>query len=102
FAVGDHVLHGLGWREIADMPAKHAVKVDPDIAPLSAYLGVLGMPGLTAYAGLFEVASFKEGDAVFVSGAAGAVGSQVGQLAKLKGASRVIGSAGSDEKVKLL
>lgn len=60
------------------------------------------MTGLTAYAGLFEVASFKEGDAVFVSGAAGAVGSQVGQLAKLKGASRVIGSAGSDEKVKLL
>ncbi|MFH8885219.1 NADP-dependent oxidoreductase [Streptomyces californicus] len=102
FAVGDHVLHGLGWREIADMPAKHAVKVDPDLAPLSAYLGVLGMTGLTAYAGLFDVASFKEGDAVFVSGAAGAVGSQVGQMAKIKGASRVIGSAGSDEKVKLL
>ena len=60
------------------------------------------MTGLTAYAGLFDVASFKEGDAVFVSGAAGAVGSQVGQIAKLKGASRVIGSAGSDEKVKLL
>ncbi|KUJ41808.1 NADP-dependent oxidoreductase, partial [Streptomyces albus subsp. albus] len=102
FAVGDHVLHGLGWREIADVPAKHAVKVDPGLAPLSAYLGVLGMPGLTAYAGLFDVASFKEGDAVFVSGAAGAVGSQVGQMAKIKGASRVIGSAGSDEKVKLL
>ncbi|MEU2996773.1 MULTISPECIES: NADP-dependent oxidoreductase [unclassified Streptomyces] len=102
FAVGDHVLHGLGWREIADLPARHAVKVDAGIAPLSAYLGVLGMPGLTAYAGLFEVASFKEGDAVFVSGAAGAVGSQVGQMAKLRGASRVIGSAGSDEKVKLL
>ncbi|MFJ3595367.1 NADP-dependent oxidoreductase [Streptomyces sp. NPDC090126] len=102
FAVGDHVLHGLGWREIADLPARHAVKVDAGIAPLSAYLGVLGMPGLTAYAGLFEVASFKEGDAVFVSGAAGAVGSQVGQMAKLRGASLVIGSAGSDEKVKLL
>lgn len=101
-AVGDHVLHGLGWREYADVPAKHAVKVDASLAPLSAYLGVLGMTGLTAYAGLFEVASFKEGDAVFVSGAAGAVGSQVGQMAKLKGASRVIGSAGSDEKVKLL
>lgn len=101
-AVGDHVLHGLGWREYADVPAQHAVKVDPDLAPLSAYLGVLGMTGLTAYAGLFEVASFKEGDAVFVSGAAGAVGSQVGQMAKLRGASRVIGSAGSDEKVKLL
>ncbi|MGW0549328.1 NADP-dependent oxidoreductase [Streptomyces altiplanensis] len=102
FAVGDHVLHGLGWREYADVPAQHATKVDASLAPLSAYLGVLGMPGLTAYAGLFEVASFKEGDAVFVSGAAGAVGSQVGQLAKLRGASRVIGSAGSDEKVKHL
>ncbi|MET9670349.1 NADP-dependent oxidoreductase [Streptomyces sp. NPDC006475] len=102
FAVGDHVLHGLGWREYADVPAKHATKVDGSVAPLSAYLGVLGMPGLTAYAGLFEVASFKEGDAVFVSGAAGAVGSQVGQMARIKGASRVIGSAGSDEKVKLL
>src|SRR6478735_3576254 len=101
-AVGDHVLHGLGWREYADVPAKHAVKVDPSLAPLSAYLGVLGMTGLTAYAGLFDVASFKPGDAVFVSGAAGAVGSQVGQMARIKGASRVIGSAGSDEKVKLL
>ncbi|WP_434589100.1 NADP-dependent oxidoreductase [Streptomyces sp. A5-4] len=102
FAVGDHVLHGLGWREYADVPAQYATKVDASLAPLSAYLGVLGMTGLTAYAGLFEVASFKEGDAVFVSGAAGAVGSQVGQMAKLKGASRVIGSAGSAEKVKHL
>ncbi|WP_335932220.1 NADP-dependent oxidoreductase [Streptomyces sp. PTD5-9] len=101
-AVGDHVLHGLGWREYAEVPAKHAVKVDASLAPLPAYLGVLGMPGLTAYAGLFEVASFKEGDAVFVSGAAGAVGSQVGQMARIRGASRVIGSAGSDEKVALL
>ncbi|MEU3399081.1 NADPH-dependent curcumin reductase CurA [Streptomyces filamentosus] len=102
FAEGDHVLHGLGWREYASVPAQHATKVDPELAPLSTYLGVLGMTGLTAYAGLFETASFKEGDAVFVSGAAGAVGSQVGQLARLKGASRVIGSAGSDEKVKWL
>ncbi|MEU8351073.1 NADP-dependent oxidoreductase [Streptomyces sp. NPDC048845] len=102
FAVGDHVLHQLGWREYATLDARHAVKVDPDAAPLPAYLGVLGMPGLTAYAGLLEVASFKEGDAVFVSGAAGAVGSQVGQIAKLKGASRVVGSAGSDEKVRVL
>ncbi|NGO79240.1 NADP-dependent oxidoreductase [Streptomyces sp. YC504] len=102
FAEGDHVLHGLGWRDYADVPAKHAKKVDPDVAPLSTYLGVLGMTGLTAYSGLLEVASFKEGDAVFVSGAAGAVGSQVGQIARLKGASRVIGSAGSDDKVKLL
>ncbi|MBD0747168.1 NADP-dependent oxidoreductase [Streptomyces sp. CBMA152] len=102
YAVGDHVLHGLGWREYADVDAKHATKVDASLAPLSAYLGVLGMPGLTAYAGLFEVASFKEGDSVFVSGAAGAVGSLVGQMARIKGASRVIGSAGSDEKVKWL
>ncbi|EHN73367.1 MULTISPECIES: NADP-dependent oxidoreductase [Streptomyces] len=102
FAAGDHVLHFFGWREYAALDAKNAVKVDPDAAPLSTYLGVLGMTGLTAYAGLLRTASFKEGDSVFVSGAAGAVGSQVGQIARLKGASRVIGSAGSDEKVKLL
>ncbi|KIZ18487.1 NADP-dependent oxidoreductase [Streptomyces natalensis] len=101
-AVGDHVLHALGWREYAVLDARHATKVDPSLASPTAYLGVLGMPGLTAYAGLLEVASFKEGDVVFVSGAAGAVGSEVGQIARLKGASRVIGSAGSDEKVKLL
>jgi len=101
-AVGDHVLHFLGWREYAVVNADTAIKVDPDAAPLSTYLGVLGMTGLTAYAGLLRVADFKEGDTVFVSGAAGAVGGQVGQIAKLKGASRVIGSAGSDDKVKLL
>ncbi|MFG5723963.1 NADP-dependent oxidoreductase [Streptomyces murinus] len=101
-AVGDHVLHSLGWREYAVVDAQRSVRVDPEAAPLSAYLGVLGMTGLTAYAGLLRTASFKEGDIVFVSGAAGAVGSQVGQIAKLKGASRVIGSAGSDEKVRLL
>ncbi|MGY1451631.1 NADP-dependent oxidoreductase [Streptomyces sp. SS8] len=102
FAPGEHVLHGLGWREYATLDAKHAAKVSAESAPLTTYLGVLGMPGLTAYAGLLEVASFREGDAVFVSGAAGAVGSQVGQIARLKGASRVIGSAGSDEKAALL
>lgn len=102
-AVGDHVVHGLGWREIAVLPAAQtqpAAQVEG--LSLSANLGVLGMPGLTAYAGLLDVASFKEGDAVFVSGAAGAVGSLVGQLAKLKGASLVVGSAGSDEKVEWL
>ncbi|MFC9929600.1 NADP-dependent oxidoreductase [Streptomyces sp. NPDC127190] len=113
-SVGDHVLHFLGWREYAVVDAQQAVKVGPAAVPavkvdaeshevpLSTYLGVLGMTGLTAYAGLLRTASFKEGDTVFVSGAAGAVGSQVGQIAKLKGASRVIGSAGSDDKVKLL
>ncbi|GGU83153.1 NADP-dependent oxidoreductase [Lentzea flava] len=101
-AVGDNVLHGLGWRDYAVVPAAHTVKVDPNVAPLSAYLGVLGMPGLTAYAGLLATAEFKPGDVVFVSGAAGAVGQLVGQIARLKGASRVIGSAGSPEKVKYL
>ena len=102
FAPGDHVVHGLGWREYATLDAEHAGKVDAAAAPLTAYLGVLGMPGLTAYAGLLEVAAFKPGDVVFVSGAAGAVGSIVGQIARIKGASRVIGSAGSDEKVARL
>ncbi|WP_075661659.1 NADP-dependent oxidoreductase [Streptomyces acidiscabies] len=101
-AVGDHLLHFGGWREYATFDAKQSVKVDPEAAPLSTYLGALGMTGLTAYAGLLRTGAFKEGDSVFVSGAAGAVGSQVGQIAKLKGASRVIGSAGFDEKVKLL
>ncbi|WP_030419704.1 NADP-dependent oxidoreductase [Streptomyces sp. SCSIO 75703] len=102
FAPGDHVLHFLGWREYAVLDARHAVRVDPDAAPLSTYLGVLGMTGLTAYAGLLRVAALREGDTVFVSGAAGAVGGQVGQIARLKGASRVVGSAGSDAKVRLL
>ncbi|ANZ36544.1 NADP-dependent oxidoreductase [Lentzea guizhouensis] len=101
-AVGDHVLHGFGWREYAVVSGAHAVKVDPSVAPLTAYLGVLGMPGLTAYAGLLSTAEFKEGDTVFVSGAAGAVGQVVGQIARLKGAARVIGSAGSAEKVEYL
>ncbi|WP_410638195.1 NADP-dependent oxidoreductase [Amycolatopsis sp. lyj-346] len=99
---GDHVLHQAGWRTHAVLDAGRYVKVDAAAAPLSTYLGVLGMPGLTAYAGLLESAEFKPGDTVFVSGAAGAVGSLVGQLAKLKGAKRVIGSAGSAEKVRHL
>ncbi|SHH00442.1 NADP-dependent oxidoreductase [Streptoalloteichus hindustanus] len=99
---GDVVLHFQGWRDYALVDAKNAVKVDPDAAPLGAYLGVLGMPGLTAYAGLLEVGAMREGDVVFVSGAAGAVGSLVGQIAKLRGASRVIGSAGSADKVRFL
>ncbi|MEU5974118.1 NADP-dependent oxidoreductase [Streptomyces sp. NPDC047315] len=102
FAVGDTVAHFLGWREYAEVPAAHAHKIDTSLAPASAYLGVLGMPGLTAYAGLFRTAGFKEGDAIFVSGAAGAVGSLVGQMARVKGASRVIGSAGSAAKVQHL
>ncbi|MFD6637925.1 NADP-dependent oxidoreductase [Micromonospora chalcea] len=99
---GDVVLHGLGWREYALVDARGARKVDPDLAPVTAYLGVLGMTGLTAYAGLLDVAAMKPGETVFVSGAAGAVGSMVGQIAKLRGAGRVIGSAGSAAKVERL
>jgi NADPH-dependent curcumin reductase CurA len=98
---GDLVLHGFGWRDYAVGPAKAFRVVDAAVAQSSAYLGVLGMPGLTAYAGLFDVAQMKEGETVFVSGAAGAVGSIVGQLAKLRGG-RAIGSAGSAEKVAWL
>ncbi|MCZ2810795.1 NADP-dependent oxidoreductase [Modestobacter sp. VKM Ac-2979] len=100
---GALVLHGQGWRDVAVVPAKHVSVVEPlPGLPLSLYLGVLGMPGLTAYAGLFRLADFREGDAVFVSGAAGAVGSLVGQFARLRGASRVVGSAGTPEKVRWL
>ncbi|MET8122039.1 NADP-dependent oxidoreductase [Micromonospora sp. NPDC005291] len=101
-AVGDTVLHGLGFREYALLDATAARKVDPSLAPVSAYLSVLGMPGLTAYAGLLEVAAMKPGETVFVSAAAGSVGSLVGQIAKLKGAGRVVGSAGSPAKVERL
>jgi NADPH-dependent curcumin reductase CurA len=100
-AVGDLVLHMSGWREVAVGPAKAFSVLPPsDLSP-SYHLGVLGMPGLTAYAGLFEVAGYKDGETVFVSGAAGAVGSLVGQLVKARGG-RVIGSAGSAAKVRWL
>jgi NADPH-dependent curcumin reductase CurA len=99
----DVVLHEFGWREHVVAPAARFRKITPvEGVPLSAHLGALGMTGLTAYAGLLDVAGLKEGDVVFVSGAAGAVGSLVGQIARLRGASRVIGSAGSAEKVGYL
>jgi NADPH-dependent curcumin reductase CurA len=98
-SVGDVVLHQLGWREHAVLEARHARRVDTSEVPASAYLGVLGMPGLTAYVGLTRVADVREGDTVFVSGAAGAVGSLAGQIARNLGAARVVGSAGSPEKV---
>jgi NADPH-dependent curcumin reductase CurA len=99
-AVGDLVLHGLGWRELAVLPGRRTAPVDATVAPEQAFLGILGMPGLTAYSGLKAVARIQEGDVVFVSAAAGAVGSAVGQMARQMGASKVIGSAGGPEKVR--
>jgi NADPH-dependent curcumin reductase CurA len=98
FAPGDLVLSMMGWREGFAASAAALEKL-PGTAgvPAEAFLGVLGMPGLTAYAGLLEIGEPKEGDTVFVSGAAGAVGSIVAQIAKIKGCT-VVASAGSDEK----
>jgi NADPH-dependent curcumin reductase CurA len=101
--VGDTVVHGFGWRDLAVVADRGCTVVDESAAPrLSAFLGALGMPGLTAYVGLLDIAAMRPGDTVFVSGAAGAVGSLAGQIAKLRGAARVIGSAGSAEKVNYL
>lgn len=102
FQVGDTVSHPLGWQDIAIVDEGQAKPVDLNVAPAVAYLGILGLTGLTAYVGLTRIAEIKEGDVVFVSGAAGAVGSAVGQFARHLGASRVIGSAGSEEKVARL
>lgn len=88
----------LGWQEYGVAAGNSIQKVDPSLAPITTALGVLGMPGLTAYFGLLEVGKLKDGEHVLVSGAAGAVGSAVGQIAKIKGC-RVVGVAGTDEKV---
>lgn len=101
FAVGDHVTGLLGVQEYAIHNGVGLSKVDPSLAPLPLFLGALGMPGLTAYFGLLDVGQPKEGDTVLVSGAAGAVGALVGQIAKLKGA-RVIGIAGGADKTRYL
>jgi NADPH-dependent curcumin reductase CurA len=100
---GALVLTDAAWRDVAVLDAAHVRRL-PDLPgiPPSYHLGVLGMPGLTAWAGLFRVAAFRPGDDVFVSGAAGAVGSLVGQFARLRGAASVVGSAGSPEKVAWL
>ena len=98
FEVGDIVNAGIGWQEYGVVGGNGVRKIDPDIAPISTGAGILGMPGLTAYFGLLKVGKLQDGETVFVSGAAGAVGSVVGQIAKIKGC-RVVGSAGSDEKV---
>ena len=106
FAAGDVVWHGLGWRDYAVVPAEERAlgglatlaRLDTELAPPQTYLGALGGMGLTAYAGLFAAASVRDGDVIWVSAAAGAVGSLAARFAKLRG-HRVIGSAGSAEKV---
>ncbi|WP_232665222.1 NADP-dependent oxidoreductase [Pseudonocardia sp. TRM90224] len=98
--VGATVSHFLGWREYAVLDAAAVTVVDTTIAPPQAYLGVLGVPGLTAYVALTEIAPVRPGDVVLISAAAGAVGSVAGQIARALGASRVIGSAGGPQKAK--
>lgn len=100
FHKGDIVLSNLGWREYFNAPANQLRPLSRKVQPLSIYLGALGMPGLTAWAGL-RMAEIKPAEVIFVSAAAGAVGSVAGQLAKLRGC-RVLGSAGSEEKVQFL
>jgi hypothetical protein len=101
FAEGDHVTGWGGVQDYAVSDGKDLRKVDPKLAPLPVHLGTLGMPGMTAYFGLLEVGRPKEGDTVVVSGAAGAVGSVVGQVAKIKGC-RTVGIAGGADKCRWL
>lgn len=98
FAAGDFVTGFWGWQEFAAVDPKTLTKLDPKLAPVSTALGVLGMPGMTAYFGFLEICQPKPGETVLVSGAAGAVGSLVGQIAKIKGC-RAVGIAGTDDKV---
>jgi hypothetical protein len=101
--IGTLVQHQLGWRDVSQAPGAEfrALPAIPGISP-SLFLSVLGITGITAWVGLTQIANIKEGDTVFVSGAAGGVGTMVGQIARLLGASRVVGSAGTAEKVALL
>lgn len=107
FKVGEYVRANLGWREYwvsqdVENDGHIIIKVDPTIAPVQYFLGLLGITGITAYVGLFRIGELREGlDTVFVSSAAGAVGSVACQIAKIKGCP-VVGSCGSNEKVKWL
>lgn len=101
FRKGDHVTGLLQWKEYQKTDGSGLNKIDDDKAPLTAYLGVLGMTGITAWVGLHEIGKPQQGETVVVSGAAGAVGTVVGQIAKIRGC-RVVGIAGSDEKTDML
>ncbi len=101
FEAGDFVSGLLSWKTKQVVTGEGLVKVDADKAPLSAYLGIMGMTGLTAYLGLTQIGKPKAGETLVVSGAAGAVGSVVGQIGKILGL-RVIGIAGTDEKIDML
>ncbi len=98
FQAGDIVEHPFGWQEYGVSDGKVVRKVDPTLAPISTALGILGMPGMTAYFGFLDICQPQAGETVVVSGAAGAVGSLVGQIAKIKGC-RVVGIAGADDKI---
>jgi NADPH:quinone reductase len=99
YAVGDVVNLQIGWQEYAVSNGESLRRIDPNVAPVSTALGVLGMPGLTAYFGLLEVCGVNPGETVVVSAAAGAVGSVVGQIAKIKGC-RAVGIAGGPDKTR--
>lgn len=103
FAEGDwaHAMEG-GWQEFVAIAASEARKIDPNVAPLAAHAGVLGMPGLTAWSGITQLAKVGPGDTVLVDAAAGPVGGTVGQIARIKGANRVVGIAGGPEKCSLV
>jgi len=101
FVTGDAILGHLQWKEMQTVNAQQVNKLDKAAAPLSYYLGMLGMPGLTAYFGLLEIGKPSQGETVVVSGAAGAVGMVVCQIARIKGC-RVVGIAGSDDKISYL
>jgi NADPH-dependent curcumin reductase CurA len=101
FQIGDVVTGTFGWQDYAVSDGRDTYKVETSLAPMSAFLGILGMPGMTAYFGLLDVGQPKEGESIFVSAAAGAVGSAVCQIARIKGC-RVAGSAGTPEKVDYL
>ena len=101
FKVGDDVIGVFPWQEIFAVPGNIANKVDVNLAPLGYYLGILGMPGLTAYFGLLDIGRPQKDETVVVSGAAGAVGMIVGQIARIQGC-RVVGIAGDDQKTTYL